>query len=406
MTEAPLRVAVVDDSTFVRRAIARMLEGDRRIEIVGLAASGEEFLANLELWRPEAVTLDLSMPGMGGLLTLDQLMANRPTPVIILSTHSAKDAPLTIEALHRGAIDFIDKQQYSLVDFQALRGAILEKLLSVRKASLPVQAVAAKTRRGAPTAKKRGVPTAKKAVTPEARRGRGKGGSAPAIASIPRREEPASPRLRSESRPSAEPRRFEVVALGASTGGPPTLQKILEQLGTAVPVPVVVVQHMPVGFTRAFADRLNSYLPLQVREAQHGEVLEPSTVYIAPAGQHLRIEPVGESLLARLSSQRDGHTHCPSVDVLFESLARGCGRRALVGLLTGMGTDGANGMKSVLSSSGYTLAQDEASCVVYGMPKAAMSMRVVSEEVRLEEFGSRLVELLNLRPGKSPSDRV
>ncbi len=398
MTEAPLRVAVVDDSTFVRRAIARMLEGDQRIEIVGLAASGEEFLANLELWRPEAVTLDLSMPGMGGLLTLDQLMANRPTPVIILSTHSAKDAPLTIEALHRGAIDFIDKQQYSLVDFQALRGAILEKLLSVRKASLPGRVQEQKARRGKPAAKKP-PPLARKRSADKARR-------APTAPASPKGKSPKPPRSRGGAEASPEVRRFEVLALGASTGGPPTLQKILEQLGAEVPVPVVVVQHMPVGFTRAFAERLNSYLPLQVREAQHGEVLESSTVYIAPAGQHLRIERVGEPLVARLSRQRAGHTHCPSVDVLFESLARSCRQRALVGLLTGMGHDGAQGMKSVRSAGGYTLAQDEASCVVYGMPKAAKILRVVSEEVGLEDFGGRLVELLARESATLPSDRI
>ena len=406
MKTAPLRVAVVDDSSFVRRAIARMLEGDRRIEIVGLAASGEELLAHLEQWRPDAVTLDLSMPGMGGLLTLDQIMAVRPTPVIVLSTHSAKDAPLTIEALHRGAIDFIDKQQYSLVDFQALRGAILEKLLSLGNASLPAKArppspgsavvrgqgkVAANRSRSADRSSKRSrLPAAARAAP------------APRNRTGERRAKVAPLRHRKAVKAPSTLLRFEVLAMGASTGGPPTLQKILEQLGAVVPIPVVLVQHMPIGFTRAFAERLNSYLPLQVREAQHGEVLEPSTVYIAPAGNHLQLERLGDRLVAQLSDQRGPHSHCPSVDVLFESVARTCRRRALVGLLTGMGSDGARGMKEVRARGGYTLAQDADSCVVYGMPKAAVAQRAVCEELGLETFGSRLTELFGTASKEDP----
>jgi len=382
LSQTPLRVAVVDDSSFVRRAIARMLEGDRRIEIVGLAASGEELLAHLKEWRPEAVTLDLSMPGMGGLQTLDQIMAEGPTAVIILSTHSAKDAPLTIEALHRGAMDFIDKQQYSLVDFQALRAAILEKLLAVRNVSLPAHESAEEPAK----------------VSSSLRRV--KGARRPPVPAL--KKPPAALRTATNEKD----RRFEVLALGASTGGPPTLQRILEQLGSEVPVPVLVVQHMPAGFTRAFAERLNSYLPLQVREAQDGEILQPSTVYIGPAGQHFRLQRRGERLMARLSDEREGATHCPSVDVLFDSVARTCHHRALVALLTGMGRDGARGMKSVNINGGFTIAQDAASCVVYGMPKAAVAMRAVTEEVDLDHLGLRFAELLEGSREEVPSDNL
>lgn len=355
MSRSPLRVAVVDDSSFVRKAIERMFLGDRRVRIVGLAASGEELLAHLDDWRPEVVTLDLSMPGIGGLQTLDILMAQRPTPVIILSTHSAKDAPLTIEALHRGAMDFIDKGQYSLVDFEALREVILEKLLSVRSASLTA------------------------AVEAEER---------------PKEEEP-DPEPRAAPSAVAVSPHFDVLAIGASTGGPPTIQRILEDLGSSVPVPTVVVQHMPAGFTRAFAERLNTHLPLQVREATHGEPLLPATVYIAPAGRQLLVERQEDGRLTlSLQAGAEDARHTPSVDVLFDSAAEAAGKKALAVLLTGMGSDGAKGMQRISKAGGMTLSQDESSCVVFGMPKAAQKLGAVKEVVALDRLGGRLLELL------------
>ncbi len=357
----PLRVAVVDDSSFVRKAIARMLQDEPRIEIVGLAASGEELLAQLDEWEPEVITLDLSMPGIGGLRTLDQVMARRPTPVIILSTHSAKDAPATIEALHRGAMDFLDKQQYSLVDFHALREAILEKLLSVRTVTLP---------------------------PPPPDPGR-------AAANV----DPAQPRPAKVKKTKSQvaPPPFDSLLVGASTGGPPAIQRLLEGLRSDLAVPVLVVQHMPLGFTKAFAERLNAHLSLPVREVENGEALLPGTVYIAPAGRHLTLERQGGRLLARLAAEPAGERHRPSVDVLFRSGAAVLGDRVLAVLLTGMGSDGAEGLLEVRRAGGYTLAQDAESCIVYGMPKTAMQLGAVREEVSLERLGTRVAALLSGR---------
>lgn len=351
---------MVDDSSFVRRAIARMLEEEARVEIVGLASSGEELLMHLEEWAPDVITLDLSMPGMGGLSTLDRVMVLRPTPVIVLSTHSAKDAPATIEALHRGAMDFIDKAQYSLVDFQALREVILEKLLSVRAVSLP------------------------EPVPPAQADSR----SSPRAASGPRRVAPKPPPAARKSE------RFDALLIGASTGGPPAIQRLLEELGTP-PVPVLVVQHMPLGFTRAFAERLNAHLPLQVREVRNGELLAAATVYIAPAGRHLLLDKAEDRLVALLREEPRDARHRPSVDLLFRSGARVLGPRALVLLLTGMGADGAEGMGKILRAGGHTVAQDASSCVVYGMPKAAKARGAVREEVSLDDMGERIAKLLS-----------
>ena len=355
-----VRVAVVDDSTFIRKAIIRMLEDDPLIEVVGSAGSGEELLTHFERWQPDVVTLDLDMPGMGGLATLDRITALRPTPVIILSTHSGKGAPLTIEALHRGATDFIDKQNYSLVDFEALRSVLVDKIFQV-------------TGRSYPHAEDE---TDEEVLTTE--------------------EEHDVPSL---DIPDVKiPCAYDLIAIGASTGGPPILQEILESLGEAIQIPVVVVQHMPVGFTHAFAERLNTYLPLQVREAKPSEHLLPHTVYIAQAGTHLRIRRHEAELYSELSPHPKDLIHVPSIDVLFESTARTVGRRAIGVLLTGMGRDGARGMAALKLKGAYTFCQDEESCVVFGMPRAALALGAVTEVATPKEIGHRLRELVTGEP--------
>lgn len=333
-----VRVAVADDSSFLRQAVARMLAGEPGIELVGSAARGEELLDNLDRWRPDAVILDLSMPGIGGLATLDGIMARRPVPVIILSTYSRKGAPQTIEALHRGAVDFVDKQQFSLVDFDALRQVLAGKIREVT-ASRP----------------------AAQPVTMAARRAAVEEGEAP-----------------------------EVVLIGASTGGPPAIERILRDVGGDVPVPILVVQHMPPGFTRAFAERLNIQLPLEVREPMDGEPLQPGTVYIARGGVHLRIAAAGrQRLVAAVSADPENAPHRPSVDVLFASAAE-AGVRAVAILLTGMGQDGAEGMARLAARGALTIAQDEATSIIFGMPRAAAAIGGVREMLPLPEIGARL----------------
>ncbi|HEX6862989.1 MAG TPA: chemotaxis-specific protein-glutamate methyltransferase CheB, partial [Thermoanaerobaculia bacterium] len=296
----------------------------------------------------DAVILDLSMPGLSGLETLDAIMARRPTPVIILSTHSKKGAPQTIEALHRGAMDFIDKQQYSLVDFDALRTVLTEKIREVTGRPVPV-----------PRADER-----------------------PAPAPPP----PAAPSEAPNGRPA-------LVLIGASTGGPPALEAILRSLGDDLPVPVVVVQHMPPGFTRAFAERLNGHLPFEVHEAADGEPLVPGRVLIAPGGIHLRIGERNGRLHAFLSTEPERALHRPSVDVLFSSAGEAAQGKVVAVLLTGMGHDGAQGMAELARSGAYTIAQDEATSVIYGMPRAAVAAGGVKEVLPLPGIGARLKQL-------------
>ncbi|MHB9001651.1 MAG: chemotaxis-specific protein-glutamate methyltransferase CheB [Thermoanaerobaculia bacterium] len=344
-----LRLAVVDDSLFVRKALCRVLENEPRIIVVGTAGSGEELLANLDKWQPDAVTLDLSMPGLGGLATLDRIMEWRRIPVIILSTLSTKDAPLTLETLHHGAVDFIDKGQISLVDFQELHGRLLAKLFACS--------------------------------TPH-----------PEIVAAPVTVRRKPPRETADTLSSAVPP-LSILLIGASTGGPPAIQRVLEDFGGPLPIPTCIVQHMPVVFTRAFADRLNAHLPMAVSEAGNITRLLPGGVYVAPSGNHLRVRQEGASLIAVLSRSPEHSAHCPSVDVMFES-AVPIASKTLAVLLTGMGEDGAVGMSFLKRAGAITIAQNESSSVVYGMPRAAQELGAVDEQLHIDRIGDRIRQIV------------
>src|SRR5262245_125596 len=244
-----VRVAIVDDSTFIRKALEKVLSDISGIKLAGSATSGEELVQRLTQWDPDLVILDLTMPGMGGLKTLEKILKWKKIPVLILSS-SRRDAPETLEALNRGAVDFIEKRNYSLVDFAGLRSVLREKILEV---------CAVYRRRP-----QRGVE-------------RSKGGEVVGV--------------------------YEAVLIGASTGGPPAIEKILQDFGDDIPVPVAIVQHMPPGFTRALADRLNDNLPLTIKEAEQGEVFAPGAIYIARAGMHMKLKSSGGDVVISLERQ-------------------------------------------------------------------------------------------------------
>ena len=350
-----VRLAIVDDSTFMRKALCRVLENEPDIDIVGSAASGEELLANINTWRPDVITLDLSMPGMGGLLTLEKIMEWKQIPVIILSTHSTKETQLTIEALHRGAVDFIDKQRYSLMDFDSLRRVLVEKIFSIAE------------RKGEPRISD--TQEALQAMMPE--------------------------NQLLHARQPGMPGSYAALFVAASTGGPPAVQQILEDFGTSLSVPVAVVQHMPEGFTKAFADRLNSHFPFPVKEASHAEIFRPGTVYVGPTGYHLRLKREEDKVYTLLARHPETSAHRPSADILFQSAAQVYGGRAIGVILTGMGKDGASGMANLAEAGAFTISQNEVSSVVYGMPKAAVELGVVREVLHIKRIGRRIIELLN-----------
>jgi two-component system chemotaxis response regulator CheB len=285
------------------------------------------------------------MPGIGGLITLEKIMEWKAVRVIILSTHSSKDTQMTIEALYRGAVDFVDKQRYSLMDFDSLRKVLLEKIFQV----------------GDTINEKLRIKTTSLAL------------------------------------PSDVANSFDVLLIGASTGGPRAIQQVLEDIGSYLPIPVAVVQHMPEGFIKPFADRLNAHLPFHVREAPHADLFQPGSVYIGPTGFHLRLKKKEDQVYTILTKYPENAMHRPSVDVLFHSASQVYGRKALALLLTGMGKDGAQGMAELANVGAYTIAQDEFSCTVYGMPRAAVELGGAREILNIGEIGKRVVELLNHR---------
>jgi two-component system chemotaxis response regulator CheB len=316
------------------------------MHLAGEAANGEEILANVERWRPDVIILDLNMPGLDGLTTLDRILQTRPTPVIVFSTHSGEGAPQALEALSRGAVDFIDKEAYAVIDFQRLRPALITKILEV-----------------AAQAPDRPHPQEK---------GRAGGDS-------------ATPAVSAEG--------IGLVVIGASTGGTIAIEAILGSLGDPIPVPIAIVQHMPAGFTRAFAERLNRAMDhLTVREASDGAPLDAGSVTIATGGLHLKIQ-AGNPPVVALDTLPADVPHRPSVDVLFESAAATFGSRVLGVLLTGMGQDGARGMVALQAVGARTIAQDEHSSIIYGMPRAARALGAVEESLPLEKIGPRVGDM-------------
>jgi two-component system, chemotaxis family, protein-glutamate methylesterase/glutaminase len=332
-----LRVFVVDDSPFIRKALGRILALRPEMLLVGTAASGPEALERIPAAKPHVVTLDVQMPGGDGLWTLREMVRRWPgLPVIMLSVHTREGADTTLEAMANGAVDFIDKNCLNVMDFDRLSRELLSKL-EVWKSG----------RRGFSWDR-----------TPN-----------PALAMFrPAAARTTAPARSARSLERVDWSQFDLCAIGASTGGPPALQAIVESMPANFPLPIAVVQHMPVGFTKPFADRLNSFGRVHVREAQEQDKLLPGHMVIARAGAHLQIHP---DLTASMSLDPLNAPHVPSVDVLMTSAARARGHRVVAFLLTGMGDDGAEGMRMIYARGGLTIAESEETCVVYGMPRAA-----------------------------------
>jgi two-component system chemotaxis response regulator CheB len=338
-----IRVFVVDDSTFVRKAIIKVLHRDPELRVVGEASGGAEALRTIADVNPDVVTLDLAMPGLDGLQALRGLLAWRADlPVLMLSAHTHEGAAATLEALAIGAVDFVDKSAFSLLDLDSLGRQLVERI----KLWGPGVTASREPQRRKPS--------------------------------------PAPPKV------PATLAECDLCVIGTSTGGPPALQYIFERLPAAFPMPVALVQHMPVGFTKPFADRLNTVCRLAVREARDGDALLPGRVLVAPAGQHLVITAERQ---VSLDAQPSSSTHTPSVDVLMRSAAQSWPGRVLGILLTGMGDDGAKGMAAIRAAGGVTLGESEASCVVYGMPRAARRIGAIEHERSLTEIAAWLATL-------------
>jgi two-component system, chemotaxis family, protein-glutamate methylesterase/glutaminase len=346
---SPVRVLVADDSTFVRQALSRMLAAERGVEVVGVAENGREAVALTARLRPDVVLMDVNMPEMDGLEALRHIMAETPTPVLLLSNQTQAGADVTLQGLELGAVDFLDKSSVGgSLDLYDLAPRLIQKIQALRGA--------------------------------DPRR------------TLVERQSPARP----PRRPAARDCPYEVVAIGTSTGGPRALSALIPALPARFGAGVVVAQHMPEGFTETLAQRLDRRSEVEVREARDGDVVAPGLVLILPGRQdgHLRRE--GGELRIRFDADTEHRPYLPSVNRLLSSAARAAGKNAIGVVLTGMGADGAIGLRELRKAGGRTVAESAETAVIDGMPAAA---RPHAERVlRLEEVARYLAELCS--PGE------
>ena len=350
-----VRVMVVDDSAFMRTALTRMIQSEQGFSVVGTASSGPDALAKIPALNPDIVTLDVQMPGMDGLATLREIMSRFPRPVIMVSAATEKDADVTFNALSAGAFDYVPKQMMSTsLEIAHIRSDLIAKIRA-----------AAQTRQPRPS-------------------------------HPPRRKPPQS----GQPLPHV-PRLFspEIVAIACSTGGPKALEQILPCLPANFPLPILIVQHMPPGFTKAFAQRLCSRCAIDVHEAVQGEAVKTGTAYLCPCGLHMRVvrPALGSGTLISLDMEPADSLHIPSADVLMTSVAAAYKSHALGVILTGMGNDGAEGMKAIYREGGFTIGQDEATCAVYGMPRACAELGVLMRVVPLPEIAREIISTVRTR---------
>jgi two-component system chemotaxis response regulator CheB len=356
-----ITVVVTDDSAFMRRAIQKMLEKEPDIRVVGTAASGEEGVAMVERLRPDVVTMDVEMPGIGGLEAARAIVDRRGPPVIMVSALTREGAEITLRALEIGAVDFIPKPDSALIDIVNVQRELVEKVKHFGS-------------RGAYLRSVRETPRVR-AVDPRA-----------AATVMPAKLPPRRVR-------PAEPGGFTCVAIGTSTGGPVALAQILPKLPADFPIPIVIVQHMPPGFTRPLAERLDSSSKIDIVEAVEGMALEAGRAIIAPAGMQLRLVRTLGTVRVTLGDDAERSLHVPSVDVMAESVGQTYGAGSLGVILTGMGHDGVRGLGVIKDRGGFVVGQDEASSVVYGMPRAAAAAGLVDRVVPLEAMTRTLCEL-------------
>jgi two-component system chemotaxis response regulator CheB len=346
-----IRVMVVDDSPLVRRIATDILSADGEISVAATAANAEFALLKLEKEHPDVITLDIEMPGMGGLEAIRRIMALRPTPIIVLSAHAQRGAELTLQALDLGAVDFVEKPSTSLSGgISAISIELVEKVKSAARIVFR---------------------------------------EPPAAARAPQPEAPATPP------PAALPADgdgggYDLVAIGTSTGGPVALKTVLTMLPRELPVGVVVVQHMPPVFTKAFADRLNACCRVSVKEAENGDLIVPGQVLLAPGNWHMTVSRFGGESRVLLNQGESVNGHRPSVDVLMHSVALEFGNRALGVIMTGMGKDGADGLRALHRRGGHVIAQDKESSVIYGMNKEVVQNGDAHEVVSVNDIAARI----------------
>jgi two-component system chemotaxis response regulator CheB len=356
-TSKKFRVLVVDDSAFMRKVLEAIFNADDQLQVIGQAKDGREAISLAESLKPDVITMDLNMPHMDGLQATAQIMTSNPRPIVIVSSESKEGADSTLKALELGAIDFVAKPSSGIdLDMNSVKDDLLRKVRVaakvrvVRTASRLANAVQAPTK-------------------------------TPAAAS-------ATPK---PSAPAAAPSdnfRFPVVVLAASTGGPATVMRLAPGFTRDFPAAVILVQHMPAAFTTQYALQLAEFTGIRVKEAEANDALQPGMLYVCPGGQHLRVSPTGRVQLDATTGRIEGYL--PNIDVTMESVAAYAGPMSIGVVLTGMGSDGARGVRLIKQAGGFVLAQDEATSVIFGMPAEAIKTGAVDQTLSIDDIYAAL----------------
>jgi two-component system chemotaxis response regulator CheB len=369
-----VKVLVVDDSGFFRRRVSEILSADSNIQVVGTATNGKEAIDQALALKPDVITMDYEMPMMDGITAVRHIMQRCPTPVLMFSSLTHEGARVTLDALDAGAVDFLPKNFEDISrNPEKVKQLLCEKILSISRSNRRVNTYSAP------------VPVAAPAPTPAPSSVSSYGSSAPA------RPAPTPIPARSHAPTSPAPKRkvYKLVAIGTSTGGPVALQRVLTQLPANFPAPIVLIQHMPAAFTKAFAERLDKLCRISVKEAEDGDILRPGLALLAPGGKQMMIDGRGA---VKILPGDERLNYKPCVDITFGSAAKSYGDKVLAVVLTGMGADGREGARLLKQGGSSIWAQDEASCVIYGMPMAIVKAELADAVYSLDDIGRHIVE--------------
>ena len=385
-----VKVLVVDDSGFFRRRVSEILSADPNIQVVGTATNGKEAIDQALALKPDVITMDYEMPMMDGITAVRHIMQRCPTPVLMFSSLTHEGARVTLDALDAGAVDFLPKNFEDISrNPEKVKQLLCEKILSISRSNRRANTYSAP----APVAAHAPTPAPAPAPSHSSHGSTSSYGSSaparPAPAPLPTRAPAPASTHSSASSASAKRKAYKLVAIGTSTGGPVALQRVLTQLPANFPAPIVLIQHMPAAFTKAFAERLDKLCRISVKEAEDGDILRPGLALLAPGGKQMMVDGRGA---VKILPGDERLNYKPCVDITFGSAAKSYGDKVLAVVLTGMGADGREGARLLKQGGSSIWAQDEASCVIYGMPMAIVKADLADAIYSLDDIGRHLVE--------------
>ncbi|MFL1513389.1 protein-glutamate methylesterase/protein-glutamine glutaminase [Pseudomonas prosekii] len=385
-----VKVLVVDDSGFFRRRVSEILSADPNIQVVGTATNGKEAIDQALALKPDVITMDYEMPMMDGITAVRHIMQRCPTPVLMFSSLTHEGARVTLDALDAGAVDFLPKNFEDISrNPEKVKQLLCEKILSISRSNRRANTYSAP----APVAAHAPTPAPASAPSHSSHGSTSSYGSSaparPAPAPLPTRTPAPANTHSSASSASAKRKAYKLVAIGTSTGGPVALQRVLTQLPANFPAPIVLIQHMPAAFTKAFAERLDKLCRISVKEAEDGDILRPGLALLAPGGKQMMVDGRGA---VKILPGDERLNYKPCVDITFGSAAKSYGDKVLAVVLTGMGADGREGARLLKQGGSSIWAQDEASCVIYGMPMAIVKADLADAIYSLDDIGRHLVE--------------